>query len=322
MNHARLGVGLQGVALAAQAYNYAAEYARERVQGTDIEQMKDPHAPRIAINEHPDVRRMLLWCKAMVEGCRAMLYRTALYYDVAHASADQKEAGISRDLVDLLTPVCKAYISDMGFEVTRQAMQVLGGYGYVAEYPVEQHMRDIKIASIYEGTNGIQALDLLGRKLPKQQGRLFRNLVKAIERFTGGQKEHLVLGKAVGFFTEEVERLKKLTMDLAMIGMSGDRRYPVLHATPYLEMIGNVTCAWLLLEQAVVAHDKLQALYLDRGADDPEARTALHRDDSEARFYFNKIETARFFVFNILPRNQSIAAQFDSKDRSALEFIP
>jgi alkylation response protein AidB-like acyl-CoA dehydrogenase len=322
MNEARVGVGLQSVALAAQAYLYARDYALERVQGVDIEQMRNLDAPRVVIAEHPDVRRMLLWCKAMVEGCRALLYFSAYQSDLALNSPDTAEAERAFGLLELLTPICKAYVSDRAFEVTRVALQVMGGYGYVSEYPVEQHLRDVKIASIYEGTNGIQALDLLGRKLPSKGGQLLRALLGEIQGFVDAQRGHLALGGEVAAFAEEMGRWSQTTMQLGAMGMSGEQRYPVLCATPYLELAGNTVVAWLLLRQAVLAHDRLQSLYLDRGALDPQAREALCRDDPDVALYFNKVEAARFFVHQILSGNRAIAAQIQSGDRSALTYLP
>ncbi|MBW2735228.1 MAG: acyl-CoA dehydrogenase [Deltaproteobacteria bacterium] len=321
MNHARLGVTLQGVGLAAQAYNYAFEYAKERIQGVDIEKLKDPNAERVAIVEHPDVKRMLMWQKAMVEGCRALLYETAFYQDIANGAADEKARTEAQNAVEFLTPVCKAYSSDQGFEVTRLAIQVMGGYGYVAEYPVERHMRDIKIASIYEGSNGIQALDLLGRKLTTKAGLYFRQMLQKMQGWAKDNKEHVQLEGEIETLAKGIDNWSRTTMTLGMKGMQGDRRYPVLCATPYLEMTGNVIVAWLLLKQAVIAHDKLEALHTSEDAQDWETRDQLYAQDPESRYYYNKIETARFFVHNIMLRNRGIAEQIKSEDRSALNLI-
>jgi alkylation response protein AidB-like acyl-CoA dehydrogenase len=318
MNEARVGVGLQGMALAAVAYQYALGYARERVQGVDIEQMRNVDAPRVLIKEHPDVRRMLLFCKSVYEGSRALLYRTAFLAEMAELHPDAKERERCHGLVEFLTPLCKAWVSDRAFEVATQALQVMGGYGYIAEYPVEQHLRDVKIASIYEGTNGIQALDLLGRKLPAKGGMLFMAFASELHGFATAHKGHLALADLVTAFAAEVGRWQEVTTRLGGMGMSGDQRYPVLSATPYLEMTGNLVCAWMLLGQAVVAHDRLQGLFLDQGAGDPAARAQLCREHPEASFYAGKLEAARFFVRHVLPRNLAIAAEIDSGDRSPL----
>jgi alkylation response protein AidB-like acyl-CoA dehydrogenase len=321
MNEARVGVGIQGLALAAAATQYATAYANERVQGVDVEKMRDLEAPRVLIKEHPDVRRMLLFCKSIVEGSRALLYYTAFCGDMGRSHPDAKERERSMGTLELLTPICKAWVSDRAFEVAAQALQVMGGYGYIGEYPVEQHLRDVKIASIYEGTNGIQALDLLGRKLPMKGGAVFMGFAGELARFAEGQKAHLALGDLAQAFGEEVARWQATTSKLAGMGMSGDQRYPILSATPFLEMTGNVMVAWMLLGQAIVAHDKLQGRYLDQQAMDPAARARLRADDAEARFYANKLETARFFIHHVLPRNRAIAAEIDSGDRSPLNFV-
>ena len=322
MNEARIGVGLQSVSLAAQAYLFAREYARERIQGVDVRRMRDLDAPRVNIAQHPDVRRMLLWSKAIVEGSRALVYRSAYLSDLMEHSPDDREREQSLMQLDFLTPICKAWVSDRAFRVTELAVQVMGGYGYVSEYPVEQHLRDVKIASIYEGTNGIQALDLLGRKLAAKGGQLFRTMLQQMQAFAKQQQGHLGLGPLVEVFAAELSRWSDTTMKLGAMGMSGDQQYPVLSATPYLEMTGNTVVAWLLLRQGVVAHDQLQSLYLDERAFTPEARDTLHAEHSEAGFYFNKLATVRFFIHQVLAGNQAIAAQIASGDRSALEYLP
>jgi hypothetical protein len=321
MNHARIGVGLQGVALAAQGYLYALEYAKERVQGSDIENMKDPNAARVTIKNHPDVKRMLMMQKAIVEGTRALLYEAGIWHDIALYCPEKPCRDEAHGVLEFLTPVVKAYISDMAFESTRLAIQCLGGYGYISEYPVEQRMRDVKIASIYEGTNGVQALDLLGRKLTTKAGLYFRQMLGMIQRFAKEYRGHPTLEKEFAGFEAAVEAWSKTTMQLGMKGMSGDRRYPVLCATSYLELTGNICCAWLLLRQAVVAHVKLEEMHAEHDAQSWDEREELYRDDAEARFFFNKIETARFFVHNVLTRNQGIVDQIASDDRSALNFI-
>ncbi len=321
MNHARLGVGLQGLALASQAFLYAQQYAEERVQGTDIEDMKDPNAQRVPITKHPDVRRMLMWQKAMVEASRAMLYMAAYHHDMADYCEDEEKKSLSHNALEFLTPICKAWISDRTFEVATMAMQTMGGAGYIADYPVERWARDLKIASIYEGTNGIQALDLLGRKLTTKAGLYFRQMLQNIQAFIKEHKEHINLNKEIAFLEKEVGEWSRVTMQLGMKGMSGDRRYPVLCATPYLELTGNIIAAWSLLRQAVLAHDMLEARYADTDSEDWETRDILYQEDPDARYYFNKIETARFFTYNVLPKNRGIVATIDSEDRSALTYM-
>ncbi|HXK48118.1 MAG TPA: acyl-CoA dehydrogenase family protein, partial [Deltaproteobacteria bacterium] len=165
MNEARIATGLQGLGSAGIAYLHALQYTKERLQGSSLLEFKNPEAPRVPIIQHPDVRRMLLWMKSNVEGMRALMYYATICGDKAAGIKDPVEAEKWLGIVEVLTPIVKAYCTDVGFRVTETAMQCYGGYGYCSEYPVEQFLRDEKIASIYEGTNGIQALDLVGRKM-------------------------------------------------------------------------------------------------------------------------------------------------------------
>ena len=164
MNGARINVGLQGSALGAAAYKQALQYAKERIQGVDIRNMKDPNAPRVPIIEHPDVRRMLLFGKSITEATRVLLLKTAYYDDLAEVTQDDAERDKAAGYVELFTPLCKSYSTDMGFEVCVQAMQILGGYGYMKDYPMEKLMRDAKLLQIYEGTNSIQRM-VVGREV-------------------------------------------------------------------------------------------------------------------------------------------------------------
>jgi len=182
MNEARLNVGFQGSSAASMAYLYALDYARQRVQGKDIASLKDPKAKSIPIIQHPDVRRMLTWMKAHVDGMRSLVFYITACFDKKELAKTQEDRKIASDMVELLTPVVKAYCSERGFEVCIQAIQVFGGYGYTSEYPVEQLARDVKIASIYEGTDGIQAMDLLGRKLGMEGGKVFTSFLGEIQK--------------------------------------------------------------------------------------------------------------------------------------------
>lgn len=267
MNEARLMVGMQGVAVGASAYESAAIYAKERVQAGKT------------IIDYPDVRRSLMLSRALVEGMRALLLYTSHQADVARHHGDEEIRKKQKGRVDLLIPICKAYCSDWGFKVTELAMQVYGGYGYISEYPVEQSMRDVKIASIYEGTNGIQALDLLARKLPLNGGELFRELYEEVSGDVTAWENDAQLGESAKSLKKALDAVAEVAMKVAEWGMSGDRVQPQLAATPFLEMCGHVVLSWLLLKQAALAASK-------------------SKDDS---FYTNKIVTARFFAAEFLP---------------------
>jgi|YNPNPStandDraft_1061719.scaffolds.fasta_scaffold20482_2 alkylation response protein AidB-like acyl-CoA dehydrogenase len=319
MNHARIGCGLQGLAQGASAHQYSLKYAAERIQGTRLEDFRDPAAPRVAIIEHPDVRRMLMIQKSLVEGIRAILYTAAYLLDLSRGSAHEEERERAQDLVELFTPIAKAYSTDFGFECCRLAVQIYGGYGFSEEYPVAQLLRDSKIASIYEGTNGIQALDLLGRKVSYKGGRLFMRFIEELNRFVADSKGHPWLESRAGRLEAARDILVKTTMHLGQAGMGGDIKYPALYATPYLEMFGHVLAAFLLLQQARVAHDKLKVLFDENNCNSSESQAKLCQSNYDAKFYKAKLATTDFFLTNILPAIEGLEETILSGDRSALE---
>jgi alkylation response protein AidB-like acyl-CoA dehydrogenase len=321
MNEARMMVGQQALGTAGTAYLNALEYTRERIQGVHITQMRNPDAPRVAIIEHPDIRRMLLMMKAFTEGMRALLYTTSSFIDIAENSEDEAERMKYHGLVELLTPICKAWPSDMGFRVTEWAIQCFGGFGYCRDYPVEQYMRDIKITSIYEGANGIQAIDLLGRKVSMKGGTLFISMLGLLGEFIEENRSHATLGENIGRLEKAKDTLAQVTVNFGKMGAGGDMVYPVLHACPYLEMFGDVVVAYLLLEQAVIAQEKFDAICKDKGADSEEAKKSLCEEDDEARFYWGKLCSADFFTTQILPRMHARAESIESGNRSALEVV-
>ncbi|HPQ69944.1 MAG TPA: acyl-CoA dehydrogenase [bacterium] len=322
MNEARLYVGLQAASVANTAYLNALNYAKERIQFRHVKDMAKHDAPGVPIVEHPDVRRMLMYQKAFAEGFRALLARCAFYEDLANT----KEGDLHdkyHGLVELLVPVCKAYCSDFAYDVCEQAIQVYGGYGFCAEYPVEQYARDTKITSLYEGTNGIQALDLLGRKLATKGGIFFMYFMQEMNDFIGKNGKHPVLG-------EYVQKLQQIQAVLAQTVMSlpgfmkresfKEKLIPVLYATPFLEMFGHIALSQYHLEMAVKAQEMLDALFAEKGvADNAEGQKALLKDNDEARYLYNKVVTAKWFVSNILPMAKTIADYFKTGDTSAFD---
>ncbi len=310
MNEARNAVGLQSMATSAASYQAALAYAKERVQGVAWDKMKDPNAPRVEIIEHPDVRRNLMLMKAKVEAMRALTYRIAYYDDLAKNS---DEAEKYQNFCDLLTPVVKAHNSDTCFEVCTTGIQVLGGYGYCGEYPLEQYARDAKIFSIYEGANGIQALDLMGRKLTKSSGMLFMTFMGEVTDLVDVAKEVGSLGPEVELVQKAQQALVETTMRLGQAGMMGDRLTPVLNATPYLAMFGDTVYGVLLLHQAAIAQKKLDEI-VDGGDVD-----AACESSEAARFYFNKVQTARFFVHELLPAVHARAASIADGHKTVID---
>jgi alkylation response protein AidB-like acyl-CoA dehydrogenase len=319
MNESRLAVGIQGLALAGGAYMHALRYAQERMQGLHFTTMKDPAAPKVAIIEHPDVRRMLMWMKSVTEGIRSLLYFVAHCEDLAKIAKDDREAAERRGLIELLTPVCKAWSADMGFRVTELALQVHGGYGYCSEYPVEQFLRDIKITSIYEGANGIQALDLVGRKLSMNQGALFKNFLAVIERTLTQAGQNPRLEKVVNLFDEAKSQLVEATTYFATEATSGQAQIPVLYATPFLELFGDVAIGFMLLWQAEIADRKLQDMYEHADADTTEKKNDLLTASQESAFYRGKMASAEFFSNTILSLAKGKARVIMSGELSAME---
>lgn len=331
MNEARLGVGMQGAALANAAYQAALSYARDRTQGSHILRFKDPSAPRVAIIEHPDVRMMLMRQKAYAEGCRALLLFAGYCYDRARTERDAAQRERFQALEDILTPICKAYCTDMGFRVTEWALQCYGGYGYLQDYPAEQYMRDIKIASLYEGTNGIQALDLVGRKMPQKNGQSLRALSGMIKAFLAEHRDHPVFKSQVAELSRARETWSNVNRAMAASAAKRDLMMPLLGASTYLSLCGDMLLGYLLLDQAVKAWSKLEALCKQSGIDlgddqeaifsDSEAIANFARSTEEGRYLDSKIKTARFFIANELPLIHAKATSVMNADKSAMEMI-
>jgi hypothetical protein len=289
MNHARLGVGLQGQGLSELAIQASIAYANDRLQGRSLTGAKFPGKPADPIIVHPDVRRMLLTQKAFVEGGRVLCFLTGREIDSSHMNVDEAARRRSNDLVAFLTPIVKAFLTDASMEVTSLAVQIHGGHGFIRETGVEQLMRDARITPIYEGTNGIQALDLLGRKVFGTGGKSVQMMVERIREAMakfGDLPEVAPMASELG---RRLEQWGKLTMELGAAAMK-DREEVGAAAVDYLAFSGYVTLGWCWLASAGVAAKKLAA-----GAPD-------------ADFYNAKLVTARFYFDRILPRVDAHAA--------------
>ncbi|HMV68561.1 MAG TPA: acyl-CoA dehydrogenase [Myxococcota bacterium] len=298
MNEARLGVAIQSLGIAANAYNNALSYASERKQGSTLEQMRDANAPRAAIIQHPDVRRMLLWQKCQIEAMRSLAYKLGFWADRIAAGSEDEGAALT-ERIDLLTPVAKAHCSDVAFECAVQALQVFGGYGFIREYPVEQHVRDAKICSIYEGTNGIQAMDLLGRKMRMRGGGVFMDWMAYAASICASGREAGFEAEA-GAIDKAIQQTGATAMFLGGLGMQGKLTTAMLHATPFLRQMGTVALALESLDQAVTAKR-----LLDAGEGSDTAR--------------GKLLNLRFYVHNILPQATAIGKGIQSDDGAALD---
>jgi hypothetical protein len=278
MNQARINTGVSGTTLASLAYQNALAYAKERIQGSDIAGRKKGYVPII---DHPDVRRMLLWMKATVDGMRSMIYSSAFWSDLAMEMPEGDEKGHYQGLLDFMTPIVKAYCSDMGFRVCETAIQCMGGYGYCKEYPVEQYLRDSKIASLYEGTNGIQSMDLMGRKMRVQDGAPFKAFMAEIQTFLRENEDHPLLGGEVRNLAGVVKRLGEVAAHMGEM-MHSDPLQWASYTYPALLCFGDVTMGWRLLDMAVVAQKAM-----DRGG----------KND----FYRGKVMQATYYAGITLP---------------------
>ena len=306
MNFARIGVGIQGLAVAGGAYLAALEYARDRKQGSSVDNWKDPSAPRVSILEHADVRRMLLEMKAKVEGIRALIVKLTMHQDRAKALSGKDDDGAAyhKGQVELLTPIVKSYASDQAWRIAELSIQVHGGAGYVNDYPVEQAARDSKVFSIYEGTNHIQALDLVGRKLGQAGGKHAQDFFADIGKFVARCSEHENLGPAVKRLAKAQEAIGGAGMQLLGWFKGGEMDKVPLNANRFLEMMSETAVGWLLLEGAEIALEK---------------QKDVAEDHPDHAFYAGKVAAARYFAHNVLPDVISKAKMMQSGDRSPLE---
>jgi alkylation response protein AidB-like acyl-CoA dehydrogenase len=300
MNGRRLGVGMQGLGLAEVSYQNALAYAKDRVQGRALTGAKNPAGDADPIVVHPDVRRMLLTMKAYVEGERALAYWVGKLIDVEERHPDAAAREEAGDLVALMTPIIKAFLTDTGFEVANLGLQIYGGHGYIREWGMEQFVRDARIAQIYEGTNGVQAMDLIGRKVPEANGRLMRRWLKLVQddvKAAAGDARTAELAKPLG---EAVRALQETVMGVMQAAMKNPDEAGAA-ASDFLRMMGVVSVGWMWLRMAGVAHEKLAA------------------GQGDAAFLEAKIKTARFYMTKLLPQVSSLAASIKAGAAPVME---
>lgn len=285
MNHERLMVGQEGLAQAEVAYQSAVDYARERLQGRSLSGAKSPDKPADAIVVHPDVRRMLLTGKAYNEAARALLGWVSLHVDVSERHADEEARERSDDLVALLTPVIKAYFTDYGHEVCNLSLQVFGGHGYISEWGVEQLVRDARVAQIYEGANGIHALDLTGRKLSMHSGRLVKRYLKTLNAFLNEHAADAALEEFVAPLASAVAELEAATR-WVIEASANDPEEVGAASYDYMKLMALVSFGYMWARAAAVAIPKLQG--------------------DNSGFYQSKLTTARFFMKRLLPQTEAL----------------
>jgi alkylation response protein AidB-like acyl-CoA dehydrogenase len=289
MNGARLGVGMQGLGLAEVSYQNAVAYARERLQGRAPRGPVAPNADADPIVVHPDVRRMLMTMKAFIEGMRALAYWVGILIDVEEHDPDAERRAEAADLVALMTPVIKAFCTDVGFEITNHALQCFGGHGYIREYGMEQFVRDARIAQIYEGTNGVQAMDLLGRKVPEDNGRLVRRFVGVAKRDLAAAAKRPAVQPLASAVDRAVDAL--VSVSATIMGRAAKNPEEIgASAVDYLRLFGLVATGWMWVRMASVA---------DAGTSSSTAAAT-------------KLATAQFYVAKLLPESHALVARIES----------
>ncbi len=283
MNGARLGVGVQGLGISEVAYQNAAAYAKDRIQGRSLSGVKEPSKPADSIIHHPDVRRMLLTARAYAEGGRAFSYWVALMADQLHRGATEDDRKFAADMMALMTPVLKAFLTDTGFECASQCLQVFGGHGYVRSWGMEQFVRDARINMIYEGTNGIQSLDLLGRKVLMDNGARLRKFGAMVQEFVETHGTTAEMSEFVTPLADLGDKVTKLTTEIGMKAFTNQDEAGAA-ATDYLRVLGHLILAYFWARMAQVALARIRA-----------------DGDKAEPFYRHKLATARFYYQRLLP---------------------
>lgn len=301
MNGARMETGHAALAETAVAFHNAASYANERIQGRLI---TDPKAGRQLIIKHEDVRRMLLDLKAHVDAMRALIFKTYYYFDILDNTTDPEEKQLISGRIDIHTPLVKAYCSDKAWELCAEAMQVFGGNGYSEEYPIAELARDVKIYSIWEGTNFIQSMDLVGRKWMMGKGKVFAQWLADIEAFADQHANHPVLTSEMAILKKAVAAYKEIQAAIANYVMNQKMPMMPLYATRILHATSELICGQLILEQAVVAQAKIDE---------------LGKDHHDYAFYNGKVNSARYYLHNVVPNIFTAVEVIKDGDTSVLD---
>jgi len=303
MNAARLAIGLGAAAIASAAYYASLEYSQVRLQGRRMTE-KDPATPQIPIIEHADVKRMLLFQRAVVEGSLSLIAQCYRYSDLAMVSEGDEKERYSL-LLDLLTPVAKSYPSEMSIPSVSQGLQILGGYGYCDEFPLEQYYRDTRIHPIHEGTTGIHGTTLLGRNVTMKDGRAFQLFLEEVRKTIGEAEALDELKPSAHKLREALEHLQRVTDHLLDIAKEGNREVFLADATLYLELFGIITIAWQWLLQVVPAQKALQ--------------NTDSLSETDAAFYHGKMYTFRYFFGYELPKADGLLQRLMETDGLTVE---
>ena len=299
MNGARLAVAVHGLGIAEAAYQGAVAYAKERRQGRALVTSQSPEESADLILVHPDVRRMLLSMRSQIEGARALSSWVAARYVHSQRNTDARARQDADDFVSLLTPVIKAYCTDMGSEAANLGVQIYGGHGYIREHGMEQFVRDARICQIYEGSNGVQAMDLVGRKLPAHAGRYLRQFFQPVAAFIESRAEDPALAEFVGPLSKAFVRLQKASAWVAANGLR-DANEAGAAASDYLRLFALVAMAYLWARMAEIA--------------------LAHQSSDDGGFYRAKLNTARYFMQRVLPQSSALFACIVAGGESIMGF--
>jgi len=298
MNFARMGVGMQGQGLSSAAYNHAVTYAKNRIQGVHVTQMLNPEAKGVPIVQHPDVKRMLLWMKSHIEGQRQLIYFLYQNFELGKL-LEGDEAKEAQALVEILTPIEKAGCTDKSVEITGMAMQIYGGYGFCGDYPIEQMMRNSKITAIYEGTNGIQSMDLTMRKILMNKEQYNYNALTGRIKKTAAEAKGKVDDKYIDLVEKAVTKLDEVIEMLKEQMGGGKFMHLFMNATPLQEAMYMVCIAWMHLWSMSITQPKMKELIGDKKGED---RAKLLKDNQEAAFYTGKVLSSQFYIGTELPK--------------------
>lgn len=317
MNSSRLEVGMWGQGTCSVSYMHALKYAQERKQGLSLE--NPDSSAQVSIIHHPEIRRTLMLMKSHIQGMRAMLYYCGYAMDRMAVADDDQGRKKWQGIVDLLIPLCKAYPTEKGVEFASHAIQIYGGYGYTKEYPVEQFMRDSKVACIFEGTTGIQAMDLALRKIRMGKGQVFVDFINGMDEMIDRCSAMPGWEKYAGQIRSTKAAIAELPAHFGEASQSRGTFYPFLKATPFLEAFGDLVVAWFLTWGAVVAQEKLSELFAKKKTTDAQSQQELVNKNAEAAFLAGKVQSAKYFIGNILPLTDGKVAALKWGDVSAWE---
>lgn len=302
MNASRISVGCNAAGIVSAAYHASLEYARDRIQGRRLNN-KDLTVPQTEIINHPDIRRMLFMQKSISEGALSLVLQCTRYEDLHHVT-DGEEKENNWLLLELLTPLVKTFPADVGMQAVSNGLQVLGGSGFCDDYPLEQYYRDIRIMSIYEGTTGIQSLDLLGRKMQIKEGKAFKLFLGEVQKTIGEAMAIADLQKHAEQLKSAVEKLVGVAKHLGKIAATGDIELSLADATLYQQMFSLVAVAWQWLKQGIAAHGALK--HQSKAEDD-------------LKFYQSKIQTLRYYYVYELPEIDRLAQTMTSGERLTVQ---